>query len=424
MRTNKGYERLPDESEVELTESHKDKTTSSDIEILKAKLPSPKKAVVFKTKSNTISYTDIDSNISTLKTGDIVPFLREARLKGEAAWGFDALFQKMTGLSEFEQYIHKSPSTALIDYQLLRLGGHIRMLKGKGKTDDAQALSALYTVLVARLQDYEQAVGELSNSKSRHQNEARKRLVGKFQSDWQLLIQPIANKYKHQKDTYNILLNVATVVCTGGLALGWLFLKNLWRLANRKGLGLFQFEQAHSRKVENVQKLYDDVIKATEADIAGLPNYFSDEVEDADDTAEVLLKSFAELSSLHITMKIGDTYTEDDQDDLEETIENFTTALRLFIKALDKYKKEPQNSKPLSDIQKTFMERWNNLVVSRKLEKNSSIVTGNYPIECAMKFAEIVEISQQFGKELEELKQQELQSGRRSPSVDSHTGLL
>lgn len=425
MRNNKGYKRIPDEPEIELTGQTKDKNRSSDIEILKAKLPSTKKPVVFNTKSNNISYTDIQTNISTIKSGDIAPFLREARRNGEAAWGFDALFQKMTGLTEFEQYIEKSPSTALIDYQLLRLGGHIRMLEGKGKTDDAQALSTLYTVLVEKLQEYEQAVGELANSKSRHQNEPRQRLVKQFQSDWQLLIKPIANKYKNQKDTYNILLNVATIVCTGGLALGWLFLKNLWRLANRKGLGLFQFEQAHSRKVENVQKLYDDVIKATAADLAGLPNYFSDEIKDADDTAELLLKRVGELSGLHTSMKVDETYDEDAKDELEATIIAFSSALTLFLKSLDRFKKDPQNSKTsLSDIQKTFMDRWNKLVDTHELKQNSSILTGKFPIECATKFSEIVEISQQFVKELEELKQAEHQSGRSSPSVDSQSHLI
>ncbi len=410
------YTKLPDEHEVELTEQRK-----QDSKLQKYKLPSLKKPVVFNSQNNNISYTAENGDIVTIKKERLAGFLREVREQGVEGWGFDGLFQKMSELTKFEAYLKTSPTTALIDYRLLRLGGHIRTLQGKqgaaSTNADAATLSTLYKVLVAKLQEYELKIGELANKPSRHQNEQRKKLVEDFQSEWQQLVRPIANKYKGKIDTYNILLNVA-VACTG-FGLAWLFLKNIYRLSQRKGLGLFQFEQAHSRKVENVEKFYDDVIKATDADASELQNYFTDDLKDTDKSFNQLSDLIDNLQSLHATLPTDETYTKKEKKALGRTIEAFRSTLHTLQQDLQAYRRDPDNAdETLSEIQTDFMEAWQKATTDHNVSENSTILISKYPLACTQKMTDIAQISEQFGQELAQLKQQEQehQTGRDSPS--------
>lgn len=359
---------------------------------------------------NAIYYTDVNHAKKKITAEQIAPFLREVRNKGNAAWGFAQLFQNQ-GLAEsdrilFETFVKESKTTALMDYWLLRLGGHISVLQGKNglasQNEDAQYLSSIHQNLTELLQTYEEKMGQLANNPSRHQNEQRTKLVAEFQKDWQEIIKPATEKYK-KTDTHNILLNVGAA-CTG-IGLIWLFCKNLYRLSQRKGLGLFQFEQAHSRKIEPLTKLYEDVAKATEADAAKLENYFSNDIQDAYQSYEQLKKIVAELQKLHSTLALDGTYTRKEKKALLTTVTALTGELDAFQRDLSDCESDRTDGVTLAEIQIEFMEAWNKIVTVHELADHQTILESKYPLACTTKFSEIVQISDQFKEEIKRSKQ-------------------
>lgn len=391
------------------------KLTDTDNSVLGFQVPTDHSLAVLKQGDNRIKgiyYTDVNQEKKTIPAEQIAPLLREVRNSGNAAWGFAKLFQKQ-GLAEsdrilFETFVKESRTTAWMDYWLLRLGGHISVLQGKeglaSQNEDAHYLSDIHLKLTKLLQDYEVKIGQLANNPSRHQNEQRQRLVTDFHKNWQSAIQPATEKYK-QRDTHNILLNVGAA-CTG-IGLIWLFAKNLYRLSQRKGLGLFQFEQAHSRKVETLTKLYEDVAKATEADAAKLDNYFSNDINDAYQSYEQFSKLVAELQRLFDTLKPDETYTRKERKALLSIVNALVGTLDGFQRDLSDYQSGRTDGVTLSEIQVEFMEAWNKTVTFHELADNQTILTSKFPIDCTTKFAEIVQISDQFRTEIKASEEQE-----------------
>lgn len=417
---NNAYQPIKEDDEIELTQQ----AVSPKSQIFGYHLPNVKKPVIFNNESTHISYTDIKGDTVTLRSNHIPGFLRELRQQGKSGWGFHVLFQKMPQHQKFEDYLANSPSTALLDYRLLCLGDHILHLEKHPKTGstnaaDAVELAGLYAKLVARLQRYEKDLGALSQKpSSRHQNAERKLLVETFQADWQNLIAPVANKYKQTKDTYNILLNVATVIGTAGIGLIWLFIKNVVRLSQRKGLGLFQFEQAHSRKVENLQKFYEDVTKATQKDAKGLENYFADDLKITDESFNKLSDLIDKLGGLQQSMPIEGVYTKKEKKALDRMVEAFRSCLNTLQKDLQTYRRNPEEAdETLPDIQKDFMEAWNKAAKHHEVSMHTSILTSKYPLACTQVITEIEQICQQFTKEVAEMEHA-TPTGRHSPSDD------
>lgn len=346
--------------------------------------------------------------------------LRELRLQGSEAWDFATIFQNkgtpMRGLEEFEASLQSSQTTALIDYWLLRLGGTIRNLP-KSDAKEAQYLSDLYDELVKKISLYEQEIGKLANNPSRHQNADRQKLVQKFQQEWKGLIEPAEQKYK-QKDVKNILKNVAAAFTVLGLI--WLFCKNLYRLTQRKELGLFQFGEANSRKLEHLQKLYDDLPKATATDAAELHNFFSGDINDAYKSCEEFSKLIGELQALHSTTNIDGIYTKQDKKALNLTINGFIGVLNSFQQELSEFNRNPDPDDSLEEIQEDFMGHWREAAENHKLATHLG-EESHYSPACQEKFERIIAIAEGFGKEIENMKSKREKSAS-SPGGSSTSG--
>lgn len=379
-------------------------------------------------EDSNIYYTDTVGNEVTIKSQHIPALLRELREKKDKSWPFSSIFVykswsvppvhiSMKGLQKFEESLHTSPSTALMDYWLLRMGGHIRTLQGKnGANDsDAQYLSGLYDDLVKKLQNYEKEIGKLAINPSRHQNEERQKLVSKFQTEWQEAIQPAQQKYQ-QKDINNILKNVAAACSIIGLI--WLFCKNLYRLTQGKGLGLFQFENAHSRKLEHLQKLYSDIEKATAKDAEKRENYFSHDIGDAQTTCAELMQ---------ITKQLENLPEPSDRKEKKEKaiiINAYNTVLKLFSDELVKIQKDieaPDAEISLLEEQKDFMNEWQKTGYAQGL----ALKIGDqspYSEDYQALFQKIIDISSVFAKEYEHVTSElERRQKPRSSSTSSES---
>lgn len=382
--------------------------------------PSSKQA---KYANSNITYHDIIGNQVTIKAAHIPGLLRETREKGANGWPFATIFQyknrAMQGLKEFEKSLESSPTTALMDYWLLRLAGHIHTLQGKTAPEslvqkvttdpDASYLSSLYFDLTKKLQTFEKEMGKLANNPSRHQNEQRKKLVEEFQNDWQATIVPAQQKYK-QRDINNILKNVAAACSIVGLV--WLFCKNLYRLTQGKGLGLFQFENAHSRKLEHLQKLYTDVEKATAADAEKRENYFSRDIADAKKTYEELKQITDSLKILHTETSLDSLYTKHEKRDVKQILDSYTSLLTMLSDDIKEFNPdEPDAEISLLEDQKVFMEKWQTTGyaqgLAQKIGENST-----YPDKFQTLFQKIIDISAGFATEIEHI-QSELDSQKR-----------
>lgn len=367
-----------------------------------------------------IIYEDVKEDQVSIRQKYLPLLLRELRLQGSEAWNFAIIFQNkgkpMQGLKEFEASLQASPTTALIDYWLLRLGGVIQELP-KSDAQDAQYLTDLYDNLVKKMFIYEQEIGKLANNPSRHQNAERQKLAQQFQQECQGLIQPAEQKFK-QKDVKNILKNLAAALT--GFGLLWLFCKNLYRLTQRKELGLFQFAEANSRKLEHLQKLYDDLPKATAADAAELHNFFTSDINDAYQSLEEFLKLIAELQTLYNTTDIRGTYTNQDKKDLKLTINSFIGVLDSFQQELSAFQQNPEQGESLAEIQEDFMGHWRSATKSHKLAKHFS-EQSHYSPACQEKFRKIVAIAEEFGAEIETMQSKRAR-GPSSPGGSSTSG--
>ncbi|MGV3740645.1 MAG: hypothetical protein ACO1N3_05095 [Gammaproteobacteria bacterium] len=365
-----------------------------------------------KYENSNINYKDIVGNDVTIKAHHIPSLLRELREKGADGWKFATIFHRkgtdMQGLAEFEKSLQASPTTALMDYWLLRLGGHIQILQNK-KDSEANNLSNLYFDLVKKLQNFETEMGKLANNPSRHQNEQRKKLVEEFQNDWQATIEPAQKKYK-EIDANNILKNLAAAFTIVGFI--WLFCKNLYRLSQGKGLGLFQFENAHSRKLEHLQKLYADVEKATAADAAKRENYFSHDIEDAKKAHKELGQITADLQKLHTDTQIDGVYTKKERKDAKQILDAYTSLLTMLAGDIDDYDpNEPDAEISLLEDQKDFMEKWQTAGYAQGLAQKIG-EDSPYPESFQKLFQKIIDISNGFAAEIENT-QSELDSRKR-----------
>lgn len=358
--------------------------------------------------NGTITYTGINNDQIKVRSHNIAYLLRELREKKEEGWKFARIFKKMKGLSDFEDSLYTSPTTALLDYRLLVLGGHIHSLRtSKAATSsELDYLTTVYNLLTAKLQTFETEMGKLGNT--RHQNTERQKLVREFQDEWEALVEPAVKKYQ-QRDAQNILKNVAAACTVVGLI--WLFFKNLYRVTHGKGLGLFQFEDAHSRKHESMQKLYADVTKATAAQAEAVSTYFSTDIEDARQSLMILAQVLGELEAqFHQQPTDVSLYTEDEKDNLESTINAFTTALNQFSRKLQK--ENAQDS--LGESQRSFMSAWIKVVEQQELIDKSS--DGSfYPEECKALFKRLITIGEEFKTELENMDA----NRARKPSISS-----
>lgn len=384
--------------------------------------PSDKQAR-YDIRNSTVVYTDTSGTETNIRAKNLPLLLRELRLKGSQGWHFSSIFQHrgkpMQNLETFEKSLQSSPTTALLDYWLLRLGGHIRSLEDPKKEDeDAKYLTDLYHKLTEKLTLYETEMGKLANHPSRHQNQQRQKLVSDFQREWEALVQPAAQKYK-QTDVKNILKNVAAA-CTG-FGLLWLFCKNIYRLSQRKGLGLFQFGEAHSRKVEHLQKLYDEIAKATEKDGTELQNFFTHDIEDARSSCTIFSQTIEALQTLHRTEKQDAVYTEEEQDTLEITLGALKTPLKIFTRKLENMDpNSPDAEVTLGEIQLAFMKNWQKVVVDQDL--STKIGAGSpFPQACQELFGKIIKITEEFGKEIEQA-QAARERRPSSPSGSSNSG--
>ena len=354
--------------------------------------------------STTVVYSATNGDEINMRAKNLPLLLRDLRLQGSQGWHFSSIFQNhgkpMQNLAAFEKSLQSSPTTALLDYWLLRLGGHIRSLEDlKKESEDAKYLTELYNTLTEKLTNYETEMGKLANHPSRHQNQQRQKLVSDFQREWEALVQPAAQKYK-QTDVKNILKNVAAA-CTG-FGLLWLFCKNIYRLSQRKGLGLFQFGEAHSRKVEHLQKLYDEIAKATEKDGTELQNFFTHDIEDARSSCKIFSQTIEELQTLHRTEKTDAVYTEKEQDALEITLGAFETPLKIFTRKLENIDpNSPDAEVTLGEIQLAFMKNWQKAVETQELSTKISDESP-YPATCQKLFGRIIKINEEFGKEIEQ----------------------
>ena len=380
--------------------------------------PSTKQAHYIDT---TITYQGVNGDEIFIRQKNLPLLLRELRLQGSEAWNFATIFQNkgkpMQGLKEFEESLQTSQTTALIDYWLLRLGGTIRELP-KSDAKEAQYLTELYDDLVKKISIYEQAMGKLATNPSRHQNADRQELVQKFQQEWKVLIEPAEQKYK-QKDIKNILKNVAAACTVVGLL--WLFCKNLYRLTQRKELGLFQFGEANSRKLEHLQKLYDDLPKATAAHAAEKENFFTNDIEDARKSCLIFMQTIGELQALHTSTKLDALYTEEDQDTLEIAIEAFMTPLNIFSRKLNRIKSTDEDAElVLVDLQKSFMQNWQKAVEKQGLTEKIG-EESPYPEDIQTAFKKIIDISTEFGKELEQINTERVRRPS-SPGGSSTSG--
>lgn len=370
-------------------------------------------------EGSTIIYTATNGDETNIRAKNLPLLLRELRLKGAQGWHFASIFQNhgksMQGLTAFEQSLQTSPTTALLDYWLLRLGGHIRSLESNNKeNEDAQYLAELYIKLSEKLTAYENKMGQLANHPSRHQNEERKQLVADFQNEWKELVHPAEEKYK-KTDVKNILKNIAAACTVFGLI--WLFCKNLYRLSQFKGPGLFQFEDAHSRKIEHLQKLYDDIAKATETDSTELQNFFTDDIEDAHKSCAIFLQAIGELQALHSGTKTDAIYTEDTQDALEITIDALMSPLNIFSRKLAKIDKDaPDAEITLKEIQLSFMQNWQKVASAQELSEKIGTDSA-YPQACQELFGKIIKITEEFGKEIEQAQTER----KRRPSTPGST---
>ncbi|MBP6917520.1 MAG: hypothetical protein KBB94_01225 [Legionellaceae bacterium] len=365
--------------------------------------PSDKQAG-YDENSSKVVYTDTLGTETNILAKNLPFLLHELRMKGSQGWHFSSIFQHrgkpMQNLEAFENSLQSSPTTALLDYWLLRLGGHIRSLDApKTENEDAKYLTDLYHKLAEKLTLYETEMGKLANNPSRHQNQQRQNLVSDFQREWRELVQPAVQKYK-QTDVKNILKNLAAA-CTG-FGLLWLFCKNIYRLSQRKGLGLFQFGEAHSRKVEHLQKLYAEIARATEKDGTELQNFFTHDIEDARSSCGIFLQTLNELQALLESEKTDAVYTEGEQDALELTLAAFKAPFNIFTRKLATIdSNSPDAEVTLGDIQLAFMKNWQKVVVDQGL--STKIGTGSpFPQACQELFGKIIKITEEFGKEIEQ----------------------
>lgn len=350
-----------------------------------------------------IYYFDINNQVTTIKSKHLGPILRTLRGNHEAGAAFANLFEQgnetMENLDAFEKSLENKKTTVLLDYWLLRLEGRIHRLNNN---KDAVYLTALYDELSEKLADYELKMGKLNTHPAVHQNEDRANLVTAMQAEWRSLLEPALNKYKDQWDTRNILLNLAA--CATGFGLIGLFCKNLYRLTQGKGLQLFQYERAHSMKIDKLQKLYDEVETATQNDVKVRTNYFTTNVED----------TYATNAKLQMIVAKLEEAMSQDQKLLksERTIDSKTVgALRSMIAsfkgivdqlATDLHECEDMtDTKALTLIHKDFMELWIATVGAQKLYENSL----KYPKNIQDLFGEVINFSEGFEKELHELKQ-------------------
>lgn len=381
----------------------------------------PPAAVQAKYKDSNITYKDIVGDEVTIKSQHIPELLREIREKGEEGWKFASLFKNkgrnMKGLAEFEKSLNASPTTALLDYWLLRLGGHIQTLQ-QAKDPEAAYLLDLHKDLATKLKKFEDEMGKLANNPTRHQNDQRQQLVDKFKQEWQAAIKPAQTKFK-QTDINNILKNLAAACSVVGLL--WLFCKNLYRLSHGKGLSLFQFETAHSRKMDHLQKL-SDVEKATATSAEKRENYFSHDIEDAKKTYEELLKINTRLEELHHETRLDALYTEEEQEKLELLIDALASPLKIFARKLKMDTEQPDAELNLLQGQKAFMDQWITAGYAQGLAQKVGDESP-YPEEMQNLFQKVMDISAEFSKEVEDLNSElERRKRPRSPSMSSGSG--
>ena len=397
--------------------------SDSDEQIYGYNPPDPKNAHS-KYENASITYNDKKGNSAVnIKFKHIPGLLRELREKGEKGWVFSTIFankgQPMPGLQQFEQSLQATPTTALMDYWLLRLGGHIQILQGKegesSTNPDALYLNDLYDKLVKRLQNYEVEMGKLANHPTRHKNEERQKIVAQFQQEWREAIAPAQKKYQ-EKDVNNILKNVAAACTVVGLL--WLFCKNLYRLSQGKGLGLFQFEAAHSRKLENLEKLYGEIEKATAKDAEAKENYFSHDLTDAQDTCAELMGLPAKLQGLLDQIKLE----KKEKKEITIIAEAYATLFRLFTQELAEIQSDPEAPDAeisLLEAQRDFMEHWQTTCYAQNLMGKMG-EESPYPPEYQEVFQKMMDITTVFSRECNEIKD-ELESRQKRPSTPTHS---
>ncbi|HVT61969.1 MAG TPA: hypothetical protein VHD33_00570, partial [Legionellaceae bacterium] len=230
---------------------------------------------------NCIIYFD-DLNQETKITEKHLPtFLKALRASGDKAYPYLSLFYKngktMEGQEQFEIDLEKSP--ALMDYWLLRL---VDLTQRAGT--EKLYLTELYKKLDEKLNEFEQKINKLNINASRRQNKERELLVENFKKEWDTIIQPAIKKYESQLDIRNILLNIAAAITIVGIL--WLSAKNIAYYAQGKNnkLGLFQFEQAHSKKIDHLKHLSTSALPQVPA----LSNYFTNDIADSKATHQEL----------------------------------------------------------------------------------------------------------------------------------------
>ena len=259
-----------------------------------ATYPLPKKLGTFSEQG--LEYDANDDSHHLISTHHIPEFLNYVA-KAEFPWmqyKFSTLFygshhEPMPGLDSFLTTLNSNPTTNL-DFHLILLARRAAEIQitqvgsdlNKPLCENSQDLLKLYNNLQANSNRFLNAIKAIGPLKSRRQFKELQTAEKAFQSEWKDLIAPYIEKYQHNADTRNVLLNLLGIVLVVGF-LG-LIIKNLYNILQHENLGLFKFNSTYSKNVEILEQLVPHSIFAKQS-IDEL-SFFTANPEDSNHTIE------------------------------------------------------------------------------------------------------------------------------------------
>ena len=390
----KGYEKLSDGDDTTV-DSHK--------------LPATFKFVTYNDRGD-IEYTAIgEFQPTTIKKNRIPDFLSELR-KAKEPWvqmAWSPLFEKMSGLDTFEASLSDNRYAAM-DYWLIKLAicaGNLQVSKvgsdqSKTLCADSDELLKLYATVAIEIDKYKSTMEEHDKHQgSRHYAKRKQEAIKMLNDGCSAAIEPILKKYKENRDVRNICLNILAICSVIGLV--GLFLKNVSRVYHGKKLGLFQFEQAHSKRIEPLEalsKTMEDT--ASSSQVQGGTSYFSGDPKDIEDSCKELSEYLADFKA-----------SIDEWQPSDKPSKMLVSNLNHIQSKLDKILK-PKQSEGISD----FLEEWVAAINWINMEQNQLKA---YPTNIASKLLGLKVISEQFAQDLAALHPQNIDDDTTTLSTHS-----
>ena len=310
-----------------------------------------------------ITYLDIKGQDVLIPKAEIPTFLRNLRCSETPwhQWEFAAIFREgQQAMPGFEQsLLDEGHSGAIIDYWLIMLGaraGQLQVAKSgqdrqKKLCPESMRLVILYNTLHEELEAYQKLLNELQQKeeRSRHSDEQYKTLSDHFKTQWTTSIEKVTKLYQKDLDTKNILLNLAAMASFFGLIV--LIYKNVSLWKEGKSPAFFQFAQAHSRTVTQLNQLRADVCSTPRT---SFHNFFSSDISDT-------FKSIKALSTILSEFKLAiDKSSSGESDRLHQLHEYLLKDLMDLSQQITETVDERTGHK--DDTEALFITKWKDTV--------------------------------------------------------------